>query len=180
VRRDGINRAGLAALLPVRDGKDVELQARLEALSARTPSPFARIGSTHFARLVLVEELPGRNGDPLPDVPPCLLFAAEFDIPVDGYLEALCTLLPAEADAVFGTCAGYPGVNAPPLFAAWVKRNRVRAGFSLHGNPEARVGRVVDSLRLRERIIEFALDTRALDPASLKQAWDAQDWESAS
>lgn len=180
MKRDGINRAGLAALLPVRDGRNAELREELEALSAQRPSPFARITSTHFARLVLIEAFPDRNGKPLARVPPCLFFAAEFDIPVAGFLEALCTLLPTEADAVFGTCAGYPGVNAPPLFADWVKRHCVRAGFSLHGNPQARVGQVVDSLRLRERIIEFALETRALDPASLKEAWDAQDWGSAA
>lgn len=177
MKRDGINGAGLAALLPVRDGKKVELREELEALSARGPSPFARITSTHFARLVLLEKLPGRDGGALADVPACLFFGAEFDIPVAGYLEALCALLPEEADAVFGTCAGYPGVNAPPLFADWVKRHRVRAGFSLHGNPQARVGQVVESLGLRERIIEFAVATRALEPAELKLAWDGQDWQ---
>jgi hypothetical protein len=176
VRRGGINGAGLAALLPVRDGKKEELRQELEALSARPPSPFARITSTHFARLVLLEEFPGRNGGTLADMPACLFFGAEFDLTVAGYLEALCALLPKEADAVFATCAGYPGVNAPPLFAAWVNRHRVPAGFSLHGNPQARVGRVVDSLGLRERIIQFAVAARALEPAELKLAWDAQDW----
>jgi hypothetical protein len=180
VKRDGINRAGLAALLPVRDGRKAELRRALAALSAQRPSPFARITSTHFARLVLVEKFPGRNGDPLSDMPACLFFAAEFDIAVAGYVEALGALLPAEAEAVFGPCEGYPGVNAPPLFADWLERHRVRAGFSLHGNPEARVGQVVHALGLRRRIIDFALETRGMDPGPLKAAWDAQDWGSAA
>jgi hypothetical protein len=176
VRRRGINREGLAALLPVLDGREAELGEALRAMPTGQESPFARIGSTHFARLVLLEEFPGRNGGTLPDVPACLFFSAEFDIPVAGYLEALCTLLRDEADTVFGTCTGYPGASAPPLFAQWVGRHRVRAGFSLHANPQARVGQVVESLRLREQIITFAVDTQALEPAALKEAWDGQDW----
>jgi hypothetical protein len=180
VRRRGINREGLAALLPVLKGRETELRKALEAMPTGRASPFARIGSTHFARLVLLEEFPGRNGEPLTAVPACVFFAAELDIPVAGYLEALCTLLPHDADAVFESCDGYPGTSVPALFADWMLRHRVCAGFSLHANPEASVRQVVESLRLRERIIGFAVDTRKLAPAPLKDAWDSEDWGTAA
>jgi hypothetical protein len=180
VRRRGFNREGLAALLPVLDGRKEELGEALAAMPAGQASPFARIGSTHFARLVLLDEFPGVNGATLPDVPACLFFGAEFDIPVAGYLEALCALLPDEADAVFGTCAGYPGASVPPLVRGWMLRHRVKPGFSVLGNPQASVRQVVDSLRLRERIIAFAVETRMLAPAALKAAWDSQDWGTAA
>jgi hypothetical protein len=180
VTRGGINREGLAAMLPVLDGKKAELREAIEAMPAGKASPFARIGSTHFARLVLLDEFPGRNGGTLADMPACLFFAAEFDISVAGYLDALCTLLPDDADAVFGMCVSYPGANAPPAFADWVFRHRIRAGFSIHANPQASVRQVVDSLRLREQIIGFAVQTRRLPPTALRDAWDSEDWGAAA
>lgn len=175
----GINREGLAALLPVHEGREHELRAALGAVSAAPSSPFGRIGSTHFARLIVLDEFPSRNGGTLADMPVCLFFGAEFDATVAGYLEALCALLPDEADAIFGACVDYPGARVPALLIEWMLRHRVRPGFSIHGNPQAGVRQVIDSLSLRERIIEFAIATRALPPAQLKSAWDAQDWGSA-
>jgi hypothetical protein len=176
VRRRGFNREGLAALLPVLDGREEELAGALDAMPAGPASPFARIGSTHFARLVLVDGFPDKGEGRLAGMPACLFFSAEFDIPVAGYLEALCSLMPDEADAVFGTCAGYPGATVPPLVRKWMLDHRIRPGFSILGNPEASVGQVLDALRLRERIIGFAVETRGLPPAALKAAWDSQDW----
>jgi hypothetical protein len=180
VRRRGINREGLAVLLPLLDGRKDELSDALAAMPAGRASPFAQIGSTHFARLVLLDKFPGKRRGTLPDMPACLFFAAEFDISVAGYLEALCTLLPDDADAIFGTCVSYPGASVPPLFADWMLRHRISAGFSLHANPQASVRQVVDSLRLREQIIEFAVQTRRLPPRALRDAWDAGGWGSAS
>jgi hypothetical protein len=180
VRRRGINREGLAALLPVQDGREDAVRDALAGLPGGPLSPFARIGSTHFARLVMVEEFPGPDGEPLADMPACLFFGAEFDIPMAGYVEAICALLPTDADAVFGACAGYPGADVPPLFAEWMLRHRIRPGFSLQGNPDATVRDVVAALGLRERIIEFALATRALAPAALRAAWEAEDWGRAA
>jgi hypothetical protein len=178
VRRRGFNRRGLAALLPVHEGRRDELADAIQALPSGPDSPFARIGSTHFARLVVLDGFPGRDGGTLPGMPACLFFGAEFDIPEAGYLEALCTLMPDEADALFGRCLEYPGADVPPLFKSWMLRHRVPAGFSLHANPGASVAEVVDCLRLRESIIAFAVDTRAMAPAALKRRWDQQDWES--
>lgn len=180
MRGRGINREGLAALLPVLEGREGELRDALAAMPAGRASPFARIGATHFARLVVLDEFPGRNGGTLADMPACLFFGAEFDTSVAGYLEALCTLLPDEADAIFGICVGYPGANVPPLVRNWMLRHRVRPGFSIYGNPQASVRQVVDSLRLRERIIGFAVETRTLAPAALKDVWNAQDWGTAA
>lgn len=180
MRRRGFNREGLAALLPVLDGRKEELASALEAMPAGPASPFARMGSTHFARLVLMDGFPDRKGGQVADMPACLFFGAEFDIPVAGYLEALCSLMPIEADAVFGTCAGYPGASVPPLVREWILHHRIRPGFSIIGNPQASVRQVVDALRRREQIIGFALETRALAPAALKGAWDSRDWGSAA
>jgi hypothetical protein len=171
-----LNHDGLAALLPVDDGREEGLRSALQALPGGERSPFGRLESTHFARLVVVPALPGRDDRPVPDIPACLLFAAEFDIPCAGYLEAMCTLMPAEADALFGHCAGYPGARVPPRFASWMLEHRVTAGFSLHGNPAATAGEVVEAVALRERLIAFVVKTRSLGPAELRLRFAQEDW----
>lgn len=170
-------RGGLAVLLPVIPGHEGAVREMVRELPPGEDSPFARLECTHFVRLLLVPAFPPRDEGELGDPPACLLFSAEFDIPVAGYVEALCTLMPREADAIFGHCAGYPGAGVPPTFGAWLSGHRVRAGFSVHGNIEATVDDVLESLRLRDRIIAFAVDTRALDPVALKERWDLEDWE---
>jgi hypothetical protein len=170
----------VAALLPVEAGREEALLAALRGLPRGADSPFGRIESTHFARLVLAPALPDRHDSPLADVPACLFLAAEFDIPRAAWLEAMCTLMPAEADAVLGHCRGYPGTGVPPRLADWVLEHRVAAGFSLHGNPDATAGEVVQALGLRERLIAFAVETRALDAREFGRRWEAEDWDGAT
>jgi hypothetical protein len=176
VRAAGINREGFAALLPLREGEQERVRETLRCLPAGRGSPFARLPGTHFARLTLVPRLRDRRERELPDVPMCLFFAAEFDMLVGGYLETLCTVIPEQADEMFGCCTGYPGTGAPPAFASWMLDHRVPAGFSVHGNPGAAAGEVTKALELRERIIAFAVETRRLEPTALKERW-AKTWE---
>jgi hypothetical protein len=175
----GINPAGLAVLLPVLGGQEQTLAARLEALPD-DESPFATLSSTHFARLVLVPNLRDGADRVLPGVPPLLFFSAEFDLPVSGYLEALCTLMPRELDEIFELCQGYPGVASPPRFQGWLLDHRVPPGFSIQGNPGATAHEVVESLALRDRIIEFAVRTQGLEPEALLEAWRAEDWRNGT
>lgn len=172
----GINPAGLAVLLPVLGGQQQTLEARLEALPDGDESPFATLSSTHFARLVLVPNLHDGADRVLPRVPALLFFSAESDLPVDGYLEALCALMPREVDEIFELCEGYPGVASPPRFKRWLLAHRVPAGFSVHGNPGATTQEVVASLALRNQIIGFAVETQGLEPEALLEAWRGRDW----
>ena len=172
----GINPAGLAVLLPVLGGEEQTLGARLEALPDGDESPFASLSSTHFARLVLVPNMRDGADRVLPDVPALLFFSAEFDVPVSGYLEALCALMPREVDEIFELCEGYPGVASPRRFNRWLLDHRVPPGFSIQGNPGATAGDVVESLALRDRIIEFAVQTQGLEPEALLEAWRERDW----
>lgn len=171
-----INPAGLAVLLPVLGGEEQTLGARLKALPGGDESPFATLSSTHFARLVLVPNMRDGADRVLPDVPALLFFSAEFDVPVSGYLEALCALMPREVDEIFELCEGYPGVASPRRFKRWLLDHRVPPGFSIQGNPGATAGDVVESLALRDRIIEFAVQTQGLEPEALLEAWRERDW----
>jgi hypothetical protein len=175
--RGSLNREGFAALLPLREGQEHDVREHLRTIPPGRRSPFASLHGTHFARLTLVPRLRDRKGQELRRVPVCLFFAVEFEMFVGGYLELLCTSLGQQADDIFGGCVGYPGTGAPAAFVSWMLDHRVPAGFSLHGNPGATADEVQSSLELRERIIAFALETRGLDPAALRERWARQDWE---
>jgi Dyp-type peroxidase family len=163
-------------LFPVQIDHEQELGAELGRLGSGADSPFARIRGTHFARLVVVPRLRDRRNNTLASTPFCLFFSAEFDAFTDGYLEAMTALMPTEADATFRHCENYPGAADPPAFKRWFREHELKAGFSLRGNPGAPVRKVPASLALRERIIAFAADTQACDPATLKESWLAQSW----
>jgi hypothetical protein len=176
VRAAGINRAGLAVLLPVAGGQEEKLGELLTALPDGDDSPFARLSSTHFARLALVPNLRDGADRELPDVPTLLFFSVEFDVTVGGYIEALSALMPDEVGEIFALCEGYPGVASPRRFKRWLLDHRVPAGFSVHGNPGATAGEVAASLALRNNIIEFAVETQGLEPEALLDAWRNRDW----
>ena len=171
MRRRSVNHAGLTALLPIAPDEGDALTEVVEGLAGGEDSPFARLECTHFARLAVLT--------PLCDLPACLLFASEFDISAAGYLDLLCARLPEHADAIFEHCSGYPGVSAPRDFRRWMFEHRIKAGFSIHGNPHATVDRIQRSLALREQLIDFAMRTRNEDPATLLRSWRGERWGAA-
>jgi hypothetical protein len=177
VIRHGMDREGFAALLPLRAGDEDDMRRALEELPDGGASPFAMVPGTHFARVTLVPGLRGRDDRSLADVPFCVLFGAEFDAFPGAYLEMVCRSMPEAADELFGRCLGYPGTGAPGAFARWMLAHRVRPGFSVHGNPGATAGEVVRSLRLRERLIAFAVDAGGLGPDELRARFAEEDWD---
>lgn len=170
-----LNLDGLATLLEIATGHEQSAMTALRELPRGEHSPFGRIERTHLARLMLVRSLPDRRGESTGG-PWLLLFSAEFDGPLDGYLEALSTALPDGADSVFRHCVGYPGVRNPPAFKKWVERHCVPSGFSVQGNPGATVREVRESVELRRRLVDFAVETRKLRPAELHRRWIEEDW----
>lgn len=167
--------AALAALLRV-DDPDA-LVRRLKAMEDEE-SPFARFDTVHFARLQLIGRLtvrrPRRRASGAPSY---LFFAAELDSTVDGFLEALPVVAPDLLDEVFGCCAGYPGRSRPTLVAAWLREHEVRAGFSVHGHPDATVAEICSAVELRKRVVAFALRTRDHDAAAFADAWRVGSWD---
>jgi len=75
-------------------------------------------------------------------------------------------------DAVLAHCAFYPGVANRPAFAAWIGANRIKAGFSVIGSPEATVAQVGQALRVHEELAGFAQATQSLPDGELHEAWE--------
>ena len=97
-----------------------------------------------------------------------LVFTSTIDGELDPYLDALARSVP-EADEWWGRCAGYPGRTDLAAFRAWVRARRVETNLFQSAIPDAKVGEIHEALALRERVIDFAVDTQGLDAAALQE-----------
>ena len=164
------NRVGcaysLTVIAPIVAGREQEARDALEALDA----PLARLENLHFSRIHVVDELvyqgpKQRHREHLRSAK--LIFTSTFDgRTLEPYLEALRTR--AEPDAWWGFCAGYPGSGDAAAFAGWVQAHQIDSSLFASAHPQARVPHVLESLELRERIIDFAIEAQGLDAAALQ------------
>lgn len=136
-------------------------RAALARLPGGAASPFARLGGTHFARLVVLDVLPV----------PAVLLAAEIDGDARRWVGRLSERAGRELDCVFEHCDAYPGsADAGPLWRYFAAR-RCRAGFSILSYGDASVPEIEAALALRSRLREFAERAAALDQAALREQW---------
>jgi hypothetical protein len=161
-------RSPLIVLAPLVDGAAGAVRAAVAALPQGDDSPFARVPGLHLARIVVVDHLGGRPGDPPAVTTPHLLLTTDFDGPLDAHLRALRAAMGRELDEVLGWCAGY----RPDRFERWIEAFRQRAGFSVIGYPGATVPEVRHWLGVRRRLARVAVNGH--DPEALRAAWDAE------
>jgi hypothetical protein len=177
VRHPGRNRSGqacaLTVLTPVRSGQESELASYLDALPSGDASPLARVPGTHFARWVLIDDVvyegAGQERDALSA--PRLLFTSNHDGPPDPYLEALARSVPAEADAIWGHCAGYPGSGDVRAFAGWLRAHSVESSLFFAAYGDQTLEQVRSNLATRARVMSFAIGAQGLSPDALEEAF---------
>jgi hypothetical protein len=163
---------GLTTLLPILPGHETALEDALADLEV-TGSPFARIPGLHFTRLHVIRGLvyqgPPQKPDPLQT--PHMIFSASFDGSPDRFLDALATRLGADADAIFGHCAGYPGTADAAAFASWIRSCQLDNGYFLSAYEDATVEDVQAGLRTHAGLKALAARSRSLDDAQLQAAF---------
>jgi hypothetical protein len=158
----------LTVVAPVVAGREAEAREALAALPVGAASPLAQLGGLHFSRIHVVGDLvfqgpQQRHREHLRAAQ--LIFTSTFDGSLEPYLDALRPI----ADGWWRFCAGYPGSEDPDAFARWVRAHQIDSSLFASAHPEATVPAVLDSLALRERIIDFAVATRGLPPAELQR-----------
>jgi hypothetical protein len=161
----------LTVLTPIAPGAEPDLRAYLDGLRAG-PSPLARLAGTHFGRWVIVSDLVAED-EREPDhlAGPHLLFTASFDGDPDPYLDALCDVLAAEAEEIWGRCAGAPRPAAGAPLKAYLRAHHHKTGFFVAAYPQATVAQVRSALAQRDEAIAFARDAQGMDPAQLQAAF---------
>lgn len=166
----------LMVMTPVREGEEQALVSCLEELPTGTESALARLGTTHLARWLVLHDLvyqgPPQERDTLGSA--YLVFTSNFDGDLQTYLEGLRTHLPAEADAVWGHCIGYPGSDDADAFAAYLRHNQIDTSFFFSAYPESTVSDVTEALDLRERITAFAIRVQGRPAEELSAAYAAE------
>jgi hypothetical protein len=165
----------LMVMTPIESGRQGELRAYLESLPQRG-SPLERLGRTHFARWVIVEDFVNDPEQPHEDhlSRPHLIFTSNFDGPTDSYLDELCERLAPEAAEIWGRCAGCPAGAVGAELKRYLLDNRVHTGFFVAAYGQATVAKVKAALELRERMIDLAVRSQGMPPDDLKRAFDSE------
>src|ERR1700685_3910697 len=128
---------GLTILAPIAEDDSIEishaiaLRDYLARLPKDHPSPFARVSSTHLARLVVMDDVVYVGA------PACeehlksryLVFETNFDGELDGYLTRLAKEVPDFVDSVWKHCVGYPGLADLTAFIVYMKKCQVETTF---------------------------------------------------
>jgi hypothetical protein len=169
------NRVGgvyaLTVFTPVIPGHEDELRAHLDALPLGADSPLARLDRLHLSRIqifdALVDQGPPHRRETLKRHH--LLFTSTVDGDLDPYLDAICERIGADADAWWGHCVGYPGTADRAAFRGWIRDHKVDTSLLAVANPGATVQDVLESLSLRERVVDFAAAAQGLDAAALRE-----------
>ncbi len=122
----------LMILTPVRPGEGGSLRSTLAGMDQRQ-SPLCRSGRTHFARWIVVADLPQHRAQPRPDHLDLayLLFTSNFDGDLDSYLDELCEQLAPEAPELWGRCVGCPQPASGPALKTYLQHTRSTRGWHL-------------------------------------------------
>ena len=162
---------GLTVFTPIVPGHEDELRAHIEGLPEGTDSALARLEQLHASRLQIFDHLVHQGDRQKPDrlQSNYLVFTSSFDGDLDTYLDAICERIPAEADAWWGHCVGYPGTADRAAFKRYIADHQIHTNLFASAYPNASVSKVRESLALRDRVVDFAADAQGLDAAALKE-----------
>lgn len=181
------SQASLLVMVPVKAGHHDELEALLAKVANPDDGydfevnciiPFAKITTLHFARILLHEPSP-TPANPLPEydgkvqvtgpaIPPKLLFATDFDGPLDQHINELLAVAGPGLDRVFSHCEGWPGSQDSAAVHGFMLRHHLRSNTFYTGT----MHRSVDQIHREEGLhqaIERYLDENAAKPEFPKE-----------
>lgn len=163
----------LTVITPIIPGREAGLRTYLENLPTGADSPLAKVTSTHVARWVIIPQLVYQGRPQKPDAlkSQYLLFSSSLDGDLDPYLDLLCARMAAEIEAIWGCCAGYPGLEDRGRFKRWIRHNQIDSQFFVAAYPHSTVAQVRAALDLKERILAFALEAQGMDDEQLHKAF---------
>jgi hypothetical protein len=173
---------GLTVLSPIRPGEEGALKRVLATLPLGDAAPFHRT-PTHTSRWVVIERLPQAAWPPDRDPEgrgrfesdrlksSYLLFDSNFDAGeggLGGYLGALVAEMPAEIEAIYGHCVGYPGLAK---FAHYIDECQIRTTFffsSYATVPRGMVRNVHAALRVQSDFVDLVAQSQGKAPGDVQ------------
>jgi hypothetical protein len=165
--------AEFMVLAPIVPAREIELRALLasmnEGLGRVNPAnaliPFARLGSVHFARLLILEDKTVEDvrvyGLTPQKYPLYLAFLGDVDGDADAFLSEVATIAPEGLRKLFSCCEGF---TPETDLVAWMRDHRAPAianYINWHGRT---VRRVHEEAALRDAIENYLRDNAAALP----------------
>jgi hypothetical protein len=162
------------AICALQPGLDADrAQATLSALPVGVHSPFAASARTHFARLLVIEQLVTHQRRPLER--PVLILAADVDGDAESYLVELFNRSGAALAPVLAMCAGAPADASMPGFAQAAATHLLGWQLPVSLQYANSPGRSVIDIRLaierHRRLAGFALAHQHDSPEVLRPAF---------
>lgn len=170
---------GLTVLSPILQtdtldiGHATALRWYLASLPRDHTSPFAKISSTHFARLVVMDDVV------FVGAPACeehlksryLIFESNFDGDLDAYLTRMAREIPDVVDSVWKHCVGYPGVADPSAFAAYIKNCQVETTFFFADVNDKTVQQNLKALQVQSAVAHFIANNQGKTAAEVQKSF---------
>jgi hypothetical protein len=154
---------GLTVLSPIINSgsraaaQDLALRHHLSKLANDEHSPFAKVPGTHFVRLVVMDDVvfvgyPARDEHLKSQY---LICTADFDGPLDPYLQTLARTIPTELDAIWNHCVGYPGATDPAKFAEYMKKCQIETALYFSDVNDRTLEQTLKALRVKTAVSVF-------------------------
>lgn len=170
------------ALCPIRRhavGSPDSFQTRIREYLSQLPSggdsPFARIGSMHLCRLLVIDDVPFEGFPAHEDhlQSSYLLFTASISGDPVSCLSELLAAAPDVVHNVWVNCVGYPGIESPSEFLAYLKKCQIDASFFFGGYPQATLPEVLRALQTQTHFTRFVIGSQATPPEELQSRFRA-------
>lgn len=168
---------GLTLLSPIKQDETAEtshncaIRQYLASLPNDENSPFARVSSTHMARLVVMDDVVfvGYPAHEEHLKSQYLILETNFDGDLDTYLRRLATEIPKEVDDVWQHCWGYPGVNNVDAFVAYMKKCQVTTTFYFADVNNHTVQETLVALQRQAAVAHFIEKNQGVPAATLQK-----------
>jgi hypothetical protein len=170
---------GLTILSPIIENERIdichatELRWYLASLPRDHTSPFARVSSTHFARLVVMDDVifVGAPAHEEHLKSRYLVFETNFDGDLDTYLTRMAREIPDLVDSVWKHCVGYPGVSDPAAFVAYMKKCQIETTFFFADVNDKTVQQNLKALQLQPALSHFIAQNQGKPPAEIQKSF---------
>ena len=116
--------------------------------------PLRGLGFIHFARWVLIKDLPEAGGH-RPIGHTYMFFESNFNGGFDEYIDAFAYVIPDAMRDIFGSVYNFPGPVPATAFKDFIRRHDYEAGHFFSAYPEATSADVAGALKLKQAMDEL-------------------------
>ncbi len=170
---------GLTILSPIIDdphaevSHDLQLRVYLGKLDRGTGSLFAKVTSTHLARLTVMNDVVFVGSPAIEEHlnSQYLVFEANFDGDLDPYLTALATQVPDHVNAIWSHCVGFPGTDPIDAFIAYMKKCQITTTFFFADVNDKTVRQTLHALQTQASVAAFIESNQGKSAAEIQQAF---------